>query len=108
MSITAASSPRRGPTITRGSLGACRSRRPPRSAGRSFPTGRRPIARSVYTRRRGELEQIDGEVEELGAAGHATLEPLHALGQPRVEGLAQERANLALRFRADAGVGKPC
>src|SRR5262245_44941311 len=107
MSITAASSPRRGPTTTRGSLGASRSSRVPRRAGRSFPTGKDPMARSVYPRGGGELEKVAGQIEELRAPGRTPEQPLDTPGQFRVEGLAQERAGLPLRFRADARVGQP-
>src|SRR5919204_475074 len=46
--MTAASSPTRGPTTTRGSRGACLSRMDCNTSAGSFPSGRRGIAPVVY------------------------------------------------------------
>src|ERR1051325_1425270 len=99
MSMTAASSPTRGPTTTRGSFTACRSRIACSVRAGSFPTG------SMVASLSGEqLEQIRREIEELRAAARAADVGAQALAQPGVDRFADERLDPALRLRADARV----
>src|SRR5688572_8827855 len=105
MSITAASSPTRGPTTTRGSLTAYRSRMACKVRAGSFPTGRNDIGAASISGE--QLEQIRREVEELRAAGYSADVAAQPLAQPAVDRLPDERRDLPLRLRADPGVRQP-
>src|SRR5687768_799972 len=102
MSMTAASSPTRGPTTTRGSFTACRSRIACRVLAGSFPTG------SMVASLSGEqLEQVRRQVEELRAAAGTADVAAQALAEADVGRLAEQRLDLSLGLRADAGVRQP-
>src|SRR5262245_4851912 len=109
MSMTAASSPTRGPTTTRGSLVWCLSKIACSVSARSLPIGSDCMPNSVYTaptRRHSdqELEQVGGQVVELGAPRLATEMGLDPLAQSTVGRLAEHRADPPLRLGADAHV----
>src|SRR5438105_1252319 len=100
--MTAASSPTRGPTTTRGSFTAWRSRIACSVPAGSFPTGRNDICAASISGE--QLEQIRREVEELRAAARAADVTAETLAQPGVDGLADERLDPPLRLGADARV----
>src|SRR5260370_11901573 len=56
---------------------------------------------------RQELQEIGGEVVELGAAGLPAQGRLDALPEARGHALTAHRRDPALRLRADAHVGEP-
>src|SRR5262245_42160528 len=109
MAMTAASSPTRGPTTTRGSLVWCLSKIACSVSARSLPIGSDCMPNSVYTaptRRHSdqELEQVGGQVVELRAPRLAAEMALDPLAQATVGCLAEQRPDLPLGFGADAQV----
>src|SRR5688572_19406164 len=91
MSRTAASSPTRGPTTTRGSLTGCASKSDESAAARSFPTGKNDIAGRVYPAPRARISS--GGAQPLGLA----RDLLQASGR-LTEGLLHRRRRLAGRI----------